>query len=149
MTDPNVKAIGCGDACQGIVWLIRTDTLGEDGMVRRDVEPLRTCLTIPGLDAGRYQVTAWDTLHGRIAGESEITQPEPIELPPLTADMALAISLLTRQHRIGIDRRSLPPVLLRSEFEDREVQMRRIGLSVSGGAYVRDNIPPSKRLALF
>ena len=45
------------------------------------------------------------------------------------------------QKRIGVDRLALPPVLFRTEFEDREVQVRRIRIGVAGCPDVPDQSP--------
>src|SRR5690606_6256744 len=47
---------------------------------------------------------------------------------------------LAAQQRVGIDRGALPPLLLRPQREDREVQVRRLGAGVAGAADVADHV---------
>ena len=44
------------------------------------------------------------------------------------------------QQGIGIDRRSYPPLLLRTKAKDRQVQVRRIRRGVAGRANIAKNI---------
>ncbi|HEU0078579.1 MAG TPA: hypothetical protein VFQ76_13055, partial [Longimicrobiaceae bacterium] len=93
---PGAAAFACGDAAQAVAWLLRTDTVGADGMLRRDAAPVEVRLGIPGLEAGEYRVTAWDTAAGaevasfvqRHAGG--VFRPE--RLPGLATDLALAVT---------------------------------------------------------
>lgn len=89
-----LAGFACGDRAQAVVWLLRTDTVGGDGMLRRDAEPLRAELRLPGLAPGRYRATAWDTKRGVTrgmctfeAGDDGLT----LALPPVRADLAVAI----------------------------------------------------------
>lgn len=94
VSNPAVRAVGCGDESQAIVWLVRTDTIGGDGTLRRDAPAAPVAIEVPSLGAGQYRVTAWDTLRGRptaqwsVAGEAGDVC---IEIPELRTDMALAI----------------------------------------------------------
>jgi mannan endo-1,4-beta-mannosidase len=91
-------ACACGDAEQAIAWIVRTDRLDRSGMMRRDAEagePVCPGLRLPGLAAGRYRVTFWNTLEGRCEGCVEAGR-EPdgalhLRLPPLRTDLALAV----------------------------------------------------------
>src|SRR5579872_299387 len=42
-----------------------------------------------------------------------------------------------------MDRGALPPMLFGAEFEDREMEMRRLGRGVAGGSYVADHFARS------
>ncbi|WP_246736427.1 hypothetical protein [Enterovirga aerilata] len=89
-----VAVFGCGDERQAVVWLLRTDILGRDGMLRRNAGPIGASLRVPGLRAGRYQVTAFDTRAGRIASSEAAVAGEgglTLRAPPFAADLALAI----------------------------------------------------------
>ena len=55
--------------------------------------------------------------------------------------------LRRRQQRIRIDRRALPPLLLRAQHEDREVQVRRIRTGIAGAADITDHVATLERLA--
>ncbi|MEW5927196.1 MAG: hypothetical protein AB1941_06920 [Gemmatimonadota bacterium] len=92
---PALAAFGCGDAAQAVVWLLRKDTIGRDGRLRRDAEPLAAEVRVPGLAAGRYVATAWDTEAGEARGEWEFeAEPEGglvLRLPPFVTDLAVAV----------------------------------------------------------
>jgi len=51
----------CGDTKQAILWLLRNNTINEKGMVTTDAESVAAEVQIPGLIAGDYLITAWDT----------------------------------------------------------------------------------------
>ncbi|HEY3568377.1 MAG TPA: hypothetical protein VGP73_10635 [Thermoanaerobaculia bacterium] len=89
----------CGDAAQAVVWVLRTDRLDRKGRVRRDAEPISVTLKIPGLAAGRYRVTPWDTVDGKCLGCFEVSHsgggPLSLPLPALRTDLALAVRALS------------------------------------------------------
>lgn len=86
---------GSGDDEQAIVWLVRTDTLRPDGMLCRNATPLQTAVSVPGLRAGDYRITAWDTCLGTAADVTTLHHQGLgrlcIPLPPIVTDLALAI----------------------------------------------------------
>jgi mannan endo-1,4-beta-mannosidase len=87
-------AFACGDESQAVAYLLRADALGADGRVRRDVPPRAVTLEVPGLAAGRYAVTEWDTRAGRPARTHERAHPGgalAVEGIALDGDVALAI----------------------------------------------------------
>ncbi|MFL6196648.1 MAG: hypothetical protein ACJ75H_20870 [Thermoanaerobaculia bacterium] len=88
-------AFGCGDDGQAVAWVLRVDRLDRKGMLRKDAEPVAVTVAIPGLAAGRYRVTPWDTVAGECLGCSEAVQEGDgrlrIPLPPLRTDLALAV----------------------------------------------------------
>jgi hypothetical protein len=92
---PGVAVFACGDTDQAVVWCLRTDALAANGQVRRDVPPVTTRLLLPGLRAGRYSVTAWDTGAGLVGGTVRVTaigsMLTEIALPPFVTDIALAV----------------------------------------------------------
>jgi len=91
---PEVKPVACGDSRQALVWLIRTDRIRGDGMVRRDVKPVPSTLSLPLLEPGAYAITAWDTREGQVIAEYSVnlcacaTHIGPV---PVAADVALAV----------------------------------------------------------
>jgi mannan endo-1,4-beta-mannosidase len=95
VSDPSVNLFACGDGKQVIVWLLRGDSLGSDGKLRRDAAALSTAVSIPCMAAGYYIVTAWDTDRGAEAASFEVRHPidGPMNLqsPPLARDLAFAI----------------------------------------------------------
>jgi mannan endo-1,4-beta-mannosidase len=86
---------GCGDDAQAIVWLLRKDTIGQNGTLCADAEPVDLTVRIPRLSPGRYCVAGWNTLEGRTCATFEAAKgPEPflqLRVPPFGADLALAI----------------------------------------------------------
>jgi mannan endo-1,4-beta-mannosidase len=96
ISNGEVRAAGCGDERQAVVWLVRTGSCGEDGMMRRDARPVETVVEIPGLAAGEYRVTAWDTEEGAAVGSWVClfsgTGAFRIEVPGLVGDLALAVA---------------------------------------------------------
>ena len=90
-----VAAFACGDARQALVWLLRTGIGAADGRLRRDAVAIAPRLRVPGLAAGRYRVTAWDTAAGHASTtiEAEATHDTGLALvvPPFATDVALAI----------------------------------------------------------
>jgi hypothetical protein len=89
----NVACFASGDEAQAVVWLLRRDVLGQDGMMRRDAAPVSTMVRVPGMRPGSYRVTAWDTLNGAVHAScnAACTGALCVNLPPFTADLALAI----------------------------------------------------------
>jgi mannan endo-1,4-beta-mannosidase len=94
-SSPALAGFACGDDAQAVVWLLRRDTVGGDGRLRPDAEPLRARVRVPGLGPGRYRATAWDTVAGRARGACEFeTEPDGgllLRLPPITTDLAVAV----------------------------------------------------------
>ncbi|ACA14674.1 hypothetical protein M446_0089 [Methylobacterium sp. 4-46] len=92
---PGAALFACGDAEQAVIWCLRADSLAPDGRLRRDAAPLGIRLALPGLRAGRYALTAWDTRAGRPCGRREVTARDgvatEIEPPPFVTDVALAV----------------------------------------------------------
>ncbi|MDP8916927.1 MAG: cellulase family glycosylhydrolase [Pseudomonadota bacterium] len=84
----------CGDARQALVHLIRRDTIGPGGRLRPDAAPITPSVIVPGLDPGRYRITAWDTDRGGPAGtlEGEARAGRlSFFTPPFVRDLALAV----------------------------------------------------------
>jgi hypothetical protein len=71
------------------------DRLDRKGRVRADAEPVSATVAIPGLGAGRYRVTPWDTVAGKCLGCFEAVHTGEgklaIPLPPLRTDLAVAV----------------------------------------------------------
>ena len=91
----DLACFGCGGDDQAVLWILRRDTLGPDGTMRRDVAPVRPELRVPGLAEGRYGIVAWDTTEGRPVWnglvETSRSSSLVLQTPPITADLALAI----------------------------------------------------------
>jgi mannan endo-1,4-beta-mannosidase len=88
-------AFACGDEHQALVWLLRHDSIGKDGLLRRDVEPIAAELTLPGLADGSYRVRGWDTETGAPAGEVAAEAKDGklgLTTAPILTDRAFAIT---------------------------------------------------------
>jgi mannan endo-1,4-beta-mannosidase len=88
-------AFACGDDRQALVWLLRHDSIGEDGLLRRDVDALPVNLTVPGLADGRYRVRGWNTATGSPAEEFTAEASEGLlhlVTGTIMADRAFAIT---------------------------------------------------------
>jgi hypothetical protein len=85
----------CGDAEQAVLWILRVDQQDQEGMLRRDAEPVDVAVQVPGLGPGRYRVTRWDTVEGVPLGCSEIERGDDgellVPLPSLRTDVAVAL----------------------------------------------------------
>jgi hypothetical protein len=90
----DVAAFACGDRRQALVWLLRRDSIGRDGRLRRDAAPVAVRLRVPGLDPGPARVTWWDTREGHVVASGTVAVGEGgavLSAPPLLADHAIAI----------------------------------------------------------
>jgi mannan endo-1,4-beta-mannosidase len=92
----NVVCFGCGDEAQAVVWLLRRDTVGRDGMLSQAADLVSLTLEIPGLAPGRYRVSSWDTVEGCCRAEYEVELFSEaalcVSVQPFSADVALAIA---------------------------------------------------------
>lgn len=95
VSDPSVKLFACGDGRQAIIWLLRCDSLGSNGKLRREAVPLSPTVSLPCMAAGHYVVTAWDTDQGAETATFEIRHsangPMNVQSSPLARDLAFAI----------------------------------------------------------
>ncbi len=98
VTAPGAKRLAvfaCGDARQAVVYLLRRDTLDEDGRLRPNAPAVGVLVRVPGLAPGRYQVTAWNTGAGEghpVGVFAVIGRALTFDTPPISADLALAVS---------------------------------------------------------
>ncbi|MBV8818134.1 MAG: hypothetical protein JO022_07235, partial [Acidobacteriaceae bacterium] len=91
---PEVDGAACGDERQALLWLVRKDEIGSDGLLRRDVEAVPLRASLPGLEPGSYCVTVWDTVQGTEMAEYIVEGKAnglELPLPLLVTDMAVAI----------------------------------------------------------
>ena len=94
VSEPAVHLFACGDAAQAVLYLLRTDTIGPDGMLRADAAPLAPTVTVPDLEPGVYRSVAWDTCVGRPLATREMEHPGgtlALPLAGLVSDMAVAV----------------------------------------------------------
>ncbi len=93
VSDPAVACLACGDARQAVLWLLRTTPLLSDGRVDPDCRSA-VSVRVPGLAAGPYWATTWDTRAGCQTGRVPVmadAQEVGIDLPAMPADVAMAI----------------------------------------------------------
>ncbi|WP_267379105.1 MULTISPECIES: hypothetical protein [unclassified Sphingomonas] len=67
-------ALGCGDADQAVLWLVRRGGRMPDGRVDNATFTLRP-ITVP-MPPGRFRVTIWDTIAGQSRDEREVVADE-------------------------------------------------------------------------
>ncbi|VWX63324.1 conserved hypothetical protein [Burkholderiales bacterium 8X] len=89
----------CGDETQAIAWLLRSgrESLAPGGMLRSELAPVQVSIALPGLCAGRYRVTRFDTREGRILEATEHAHPGgrlSIEVGAVGRDIAIALRRL-------------------------------------------------------
>ena len=84
----------CGDAGQALVWLLRRDSLSEDGRMRAG-DAVATDVSVPGLADGTYNVTGWSTTEGRVTSrQAAHSRGGTLRFtsPPVVADVCFAIA---------------------------------------------------------
>lgn len=93
---------GCGDEDQGIVWLLRRDAIGRNGMLRSDAKALSVDVSIPMKKEGCYHVVVWDTKAGRAVNECLVPHGQGENLclltPPMRDDAAFCIRRVAGNH---------------------------------------------------
>jgi mannan endo-1,4-beta-mannosidase len=92
--DGQVHAMACGDDRQALVYLLRGDALGPDGMLDRAAPALAVDVSVPGLADGHYRVTLWDTVAGEARERVPATSHGGVLRVTVTAfrtDLILAI----------------------------------------------------------
>ena len=93
VSDPAVACFACGDGRQAVLWLLRTTPLLPDGRVDSDRRSA-VSVRVPGLAAGRYWATTWDTRAGCRTGRVPVladAQGVRIDLPAMPPDVAISI----------------------------------------------------------
>lgn len=95
VSTPAVAAFGCADEAQAVVWLLRRDTIGANGMLDRRAAAVPLRLRIPGIAARPARATVWDTQAGAARGRLD-AMPDPdgilaVEIPELSTDLAIAL----------------------------------------------------------
>jgi hypothetical protein len=96
ISDPRLRAFGCGDADQALVWLLRQELAPAVRQLRRvaDHGEIAATLQLPGLAPGRYRAICWNTREGREAGRLELTaEADRIAIPIILAGGDLAIAI--------------------------------------------------------
>lgn len=100
LTDPALHAFGCGDEKQAILWLLRTNAVGKNRMLRADADAKPSHASIPFLTKGRYLITLWNTVTGSATNSFKINHAGlsslRLPLPAVKTDIAIAIRCLNR-----------------------------------------------------
>ena len=92
-----VHALGCGDAAQAVLWVVRRQLAPAEGGLRRVAGDgtVQVSLQVPGLADGPYRITAWNTREGRAeqgwAGVAADGKGLALAFPMAGPDLALAI----------------------------------------------------------
>ena len=64
LNSSQLAVFACADKKQALVWLVRKDTIQKDGTLNAKANAIGAELTIPGLEAGDYRITSWNTKEG-------------------------------------------------------------------------------------
>ena len=91
----NCAVFACGDESQAVIWLLRLDITGKNGMLQPAATPSAFEVKVPDLKRGNYRVTAWNTIEGvRVATWEASSDGEWLrfETPPFASHLALAIA---------------------------------------------------------
>ncbi len=78
-----------------MIWLLRKDSIGRNGMLCTDAKPVELRIGVPSLSTGCYSVTGWKTHEGRVCAVFEVKKESKpclqVQVPPFITDLALAI----------------------------------------------------------
>ena len=94
VSDPGLACLACGDARQALLWLLRTSPLLPDGRVDQDRRSA-VSVQVPGLMAGPYWASIWDTHAGRLLERLSVRAEAGgvvVHVPAMAADVAIAIT---------------------------------------------------------
>ena len=90
-----VAVFACGDDRQGLIWLLRTDTVKRDGMLDRDAAAVRMKVLLPWR-GGSVTARFWDTESGQACGTAEGVRESDGRIsfltPVFARDLAIALA---------------------------------------------------------
>lgn len=89
----SLARFGSGDEKQAVLWLLRTDTRSKNGMVPREAIPVTTRVHIPGLKAGAYTVTTFDTETGATHTRMLEAHNNGLDIPDIAISNDIAIAI--------------------------------------------------------
>ena len=91
-SDPDVACFGCGDAAQAVLFLLRERPLQSDGRLDPTASGAVSVM-VPGLAAGAYRATLWDTQAGPCGTMALVDcgGAHRLDVPVLGPDTAVAI----------------------------------------------------------
>lgn len=87
----------CGSGDQAVLYILRADTLGPEGMLDPTAAPIAPVATLPGMAPGRYRVTSWCPRRARALAAAELAHrggPLRIRPAPFATDLAVAVRRL-------------------------------------------------------
>ena len=87
-----VSGFACGDEQQLLLWLLRNDATGRNGLIKGCVKPVDVTVVCPATD-GLYSVRFYDTKGGRVTKEALLAASFgrlAIPVKGLAADLAIA-----------------------------------------------------------
>lgn len=91
----------CADAEQAVVWLLRQDEMQQKQrrlIVNASAPAVPVTITIPGMEAGRYNIITWDTLLGIPVDTQQVEQPSAGELILHFAAVGTDLAVAVRRH---------------------------------------------------
>ncbi len=90
-----IHLFACGDPRQAVLYLLRSDRIGADGMLDPDAASACATVKLPDMMPGLYRVVSWDTLAGRPVGEAVLEHrggPLTLRTAAFAADLAVAVT---------------------------------------------------------
>jgi mannan endo-1,4-beta-mannosidase len=92
---PGFHVFACGDERQAVVWLLRREARGADGLLRRDLPPRAAQVQLPPM-AGPLRLVEFDTVTGTVLHEKRVEGGSPVRFTtaPFVGDRALAVTSL-------------------------------------------------------
>ena len=90
-----LASLGCGDHGQAVIWQLRTDAIGSDGLLRANATPRSVRVSVSGMEAGMWLVTPYHTGTGRALETAQVRSGADRSLtfstPPIATDLAFAL----------------------------------------------------------
>ena len=101
-----VARFGCMSPDQAILYLLRRDSLGQDGRLNWDAAGVDVSVRIPGMLAGDARICVWDTVGGTAIRETVqyLYADRPLDLPKLVGDYAVTVQILTSSRGRSVQR---------------------------------------------
>ncbi len=92
----DMAVFACADERQAVLWCLRRDTLGHDGRMRHDIDPMSPELELAGFQPDACAAaTFWDTAQGAPVAQCETRTAYDgilrLAAPAFTADIALVV----------------------------------------------------------
>lgn len=95
LSGKGLQPFGCGNEEQAIVWLLRTNAIGKNGLLRTDADAVSDSAFLPMTKEGLYNITVCDTKTGSALNQMIIKHKGGealcLPLPPMVTDAALFV----------------------------------------------------------